>query len=129
MNVITIAGQLGRDSELKQAGQEQILRFSVADSQGKEKPTIWHNCTLWGRRATSLQQYLTKGQNVTVTGSITQREYTDKDGQKKTAQEVKVNDLTIHWSRDRQDAVQAKPQSKPQAPARDFSDFEGDCPF
>ena len=126
MNVITIAGQLGRDSELKQAGQEQILRFSVADSQGKEKPTIWHNCTLWGRRATSLQQYLTKGQNVTVTGSITQREYTDKDGQKKTAQEVKVNDLTIHWSRDRQEAP--KQEAKPQA-SSGFADMDDDIPF
>lgn len=127
MNILTIAGQLGRDSELKQAGQEQILRFSVADSQGKEKPTIWHNCTLWGRRATSLQQYLTKGQNVTVTGSITQREYTDKDGQKKTAQEVKVNDLTIHWSRDRQEA----PQAKSQAPVNrgSFEDMDSDVPF
>ena len=87
MNVITVAGQLGRDSELKQVGENVVLNFSVADSQGREKPTIWWNCGLWGKRGESLKQYLLKGQNVTVSGSLTEREYTDKDGVKRKAQE------------------------------------------
>jgi len=83
MNNITVAGQLGKDSELKTVGQDQVLSFSVADSQGREKPTIWWRCQLWGKRATSLQQYLVKGTAVTISGSVSQRTYTDKDGQDK----------------------------------------------
>ena len=95
MNSITVAGQLGKDSELKQVGQDQVLSFSVADNQGREKPTIWWNCQLWGKRATSLQQYLTKGQAVTVTGSVSQRTYTDKNGVEKISQDVRVNDVAL----------------------------------
>ena len=45
MNSITIAGALGKDSELRSIPSgEQVLSFSVADSQGRDKPTIWWNC-------------------------------------------------------------------------------------
>jgi single-strand DNA-binding protein len=116
MNNITIAGQLGKDSELKQVGQEQVLQFSVCDSQGKEKAAIWWNCQLWGRRATSLQPYLVKGASVTITGQVTQREYTDKTGQKKIAQDVRVNDVALQGGRRQEEAPKAK-----QAPQFDDS--------
>jgi hypothetical protein len=63
MNNITVAGPLGKDAELRNLSDgTSVLSFSVADSQGREKPTIWWNCSLFGKRAESLQQYLTKGQ-------------------------------------------------------------------
>jgi single-strand DNA-binding protein len=84
MNSITVAGTLGRDCELKQLNNgDTIANFSIADSMGKDKGTIWWNCTLYGKRAESLSQYLTKGQAVTVTGSVTEREWTDKEGAKR----------------------------------------------
>ena len=54
MNNITIAGQLGRDAEVRylQDGTA-IASFSVADSQGREKTTIWWRCGLFGKRAES----------------------------------------------------------------------------
>lgn len=125
MNNITVAGQLGKDSELKQVGQEQVLSFSVADSQGRDKPSIWWNCQLWGRRATSLQQYLVKGASVTITGQVTQREYTDKTGQKKIAQDVRVNDVALQGGRKQEEAPRQAP--KPQA-SSGFDDAS-DIPF
>ena len=75
MNNITIAGSLGRDAELKHLSSgDSICNFSIADSQGRDKPTIWWNCSLFGKRADSLAQYLTKGQAVTVSGSVTERD-------------------------------------------------------
>ena len=126
MNNITVAGQLGKDSELKQVGQEQVLSFSVADSQGRDKPSIWWNCQLWGRRATSLQQYLVKGASVTITGQVTQREYTDKTGQKKVAQDVRINDVALQGSRRQEEAPsQAPRQTAPsRAPAKGFDDMD-----
>lgn len=132
MNNITIAGQLGKDSELKQVGQEQVLSFSVADSQGREKPTIWWNCQLWGKRATSLQQYLTKGQAVTVSGSVSQRTYTDKNGQEKVSQDVRVNDVALQGGK-REEAPRAPQPATRQAPKAQnsgFDDFpDSDVPF
>ena len=132
MNNLTIAGVLGKDPELKQVGQDQVLSFTVADSQGKEKPTLWWNCQMWGKRATTLQQYMAKGQKVTVSGNIQMREYTDKNGDKKTAMDVRVNDVALQGGGEQQ-ARQAAPAQR-QAPARQapapsgFDDMP-DCPF
>lgn len=130
MNNIVIAGQLGKDSELKQVGQDNVLTFSVADSQGREKPAIWWNCQLWGKRAATLQQYLTKGQAVTVSGYVTQRAYTDKNGVEKVSQEVKVNDVALQGKREQAPAPRAAaPAHRPAAPqGSGFDDFE-DPPF
>jgi single-strand DNA-binding protein len=131
MNNITVAGQLGKDSELKQVGQDQVLSFSVADSQGREKPTIWWNCQLWGKRATSLQQYLTKGQAVTVTGSVSQRTYTDKNGQEKVSQDVRVNDVALQGGKRDETPRQAAPQRQQAQQPQDsgFDDLPDDLPF
>lgn len=121
MNNITIAGQLGRDAEVRYLPNgDAVANFSVADSQGKEKPTIWWNCQLFGKRAESLSQYLTKGQSVTVSGNITQRTY-QKDGVDKTAMEIRVSDVALQGGRkdDSQPAPRQAPRPAPsrQAPA------------
>jgi single-strand DNA-binding protein len=132
MNSLTIAGVFGKDPELKQVGQDQVLSFTVADSQGKEKPTLWWNCQMWGKRATTLQQYMAKGQKVTVSGSIQMREYTDKDGNKKTAMDVRVNDVALQGGGEQQapKAAPAKQAPARQAPASSgFEDMDDSIPF
>ena len=109
MNNITIAGSLGRDAELKSLNSgDNICNFSIADSQGRDKPTIWWNCSLFGKRAESLSQYLTKGQAVTVTGTVTEREWTDKDGAKRKSMDVRVGDIALQGGR--QQAAEPKPE-------------------
>jgi single-strand DNA-binding protein len=129
MNSISIAGVLGKDPELKKVGQDQVLSFTVADSQGKEKPTLWWNCQMWGKRATTLQQYMAKGQKVTVSGNVQMREYTDKNGDKKTAMDVRVNDVALQGGGEQ--APKAAPARQPQrqAPAPSgFDDMDDDLP-
>jgi len=100
MNNVTIAGTLGKDAEMKQLNSgDSVCSFSVADSQGRDKPTIWWNCSLFGKRADSLSQYLVKGQAVTVTGTITEREWSDKDGNKRKSMDVRVNDIALQGGR------------------------------
>ena len=120
MNVITVAGSLGRDAELKylQNG-DAVLNFSVADSAGRDKPTIWWNCQLFGKRAESLSQYLKKGQAVAVSGSVSEREWTDKDGNTKKAMNVRVNEVALMGRREEE-----KPKPKH---ADNFDD--SDVPF
>lgn len=96
MNSISISGNLGKDSEMRylQNG-DPVCTFSVADSMGKDKATIWWNCSLFGKRAEALSQYLTKGQQVTVIGNVTEREWTDKDGGKRKSMDVRVSDVAL----------------------------------
>jgi single-strand DNA-binding protein len=100
MNVITIAGQLGRAAEVKHLNSgDAICNFSIADSMGKDKGTIWWNCSLFGKRAESLAPYLVKGQAVTVSGTVSEREWTDKDGAKRKSMDVRVNDVALQGGR------------------------------
>jgi len=130
MNSITIAGQLGRDAELRfMPNGDPVANFSIADSQGKEKPTIWWNCQLFGKRAETLSQYLLKGQAVTVTGNVTQRTYTDKNGAEKVSTDIRVGDVALQGGKKESEPRQEKAAPKKQAPKSGFDDMEDDCPF
>lgn len=132
MNNITIAGQLGRDAEARyMPNGDPVLSFSVADSQGKDKPTIWWNCQLFGKRAESLAPYLTKGQSVTVSGNITEREYTAKDGTQRKSMEIRVADVALQGGkRDAAPAPQRQAQSAaPSHQGSGFDDLDSDLPF
>ena len=130
MNNLTIAGQLGKDAEIKyMPNGDAVASFSVADSQGKDKPTIWWSCSLFGKRAESLSQYLLKGSAVTVSGSVTEREWTDKEGGKRKSMDVRVQDIALQGGK-RDAAPQQAPQRQAQKPAPSgFDDMDGDIPF
>lgn len=131
MNQITVAGTLGRDAEVRYLNNgDAVCNFSVADSQGREKPTIWWSCTLYGKRAESLSQYLSKGQQVTVVGHITEREFTDKNGNHRKAMDVRVNEIALQGSRQQQEAPAERPQpAKAQESQQSIDDMDDDIPF
>jgi len=127
MNLIVVAGAIGKDAELKFLSDgTPIANFSVADNQGKEKPTIWWRMQLFGKRAESLAQYLTRGQSVTVTGTVTQREYTDRDGQKKTSQEIRVQDVALQGGQRQEAAPKREPSQREQNLARQHAVSRGE---
>lgn len=113
MNSITIAGVIGQDAETKFLPDgTAVCNFSVADSQGQDKPTIWHRAQLFGKRAEGkLPSHLKKGTHVTVSGQLIQREYTDRDGVKKIAQEIRVQDVALQGGQ-RQEAAE-RPAKEP----------------
>ena len=137
MNNVTIAGQLGKDAEVRfLSSGDAVTNFSVADSQGKDRPTIWWSCALFGKRAESLAPYLLKGQSVTVTGTVTEREYVDKDGNKRKSMDVRVNDVALQGGKREDSGAQntnrAPQAAKPRAAAPQdsgFSDMDDDIPF
>jgi single-strand DNA-binding protein len=123
MNSLTIAGTVG-NAELKylQSG-DPVLAFSVADGQGKDKPTIWWNCSLYGKRAESLANFVQKGGKVTVVGTVSEDQYTDKNGNDKKAIKVRVSDIALQGGKEQAEEKPAR-QAKPQA---DLT--EEDLPF
>lgn len=131
MNNITVAGNIGKDAELRHLPNgDPVVNFSVADSQGRDKGTIWWRCQLFGKRAESLHQYLTKGQQVTVSGSVSERKYTDNSGVEKTSMEIRVNDVALQGGRRDEAAPAPAPRPAPAPPAgRGFDDMDDDIPF
>lgn len=129
MNSITVAGTLGRDAEVRYLNSgDAICSFSVADSAGRDKPTIWWNCSLFGKRAEALSQYLTKGQSVTVVGSITEREFTDKNGNHRKSMDVRVNEIALQGGR-REPQEERRNNENEQQRQQSFEDDGSDVPF
>ena len=104
VNKVILVGNLGRDPELKYTPQgTAVAKFSVAtadrfkDKEGNwQDRTEWHNITAWGRTAEIANEYLKKGRQVYIEGSLRTHSWDDKQtGQKKYMTEVVVNDLVL----------------------------------
>jgi single-strand DNA-binding protein len=126
-NKISFAGRLAADAEVKfTPGGDPLCSFRVASDvgYGEKKSTNWFACQLWGKRAESLAPHLTKGQQVTVWGTLQLREWTNKDGAKQLSPDVRVDDVALQGGKQSGEAAPAK-QDKPAqrpAPMDDFSD-------
>ena len=86
---------------------------------------------MFGKRAESLAPHLVKGQAVTVVGSISEREWTDKEGNKRKSMNVRVQDVALQGGR-REEAQSAPRQAPKPAPrqAGGFADMDdSDIPF
>lgn len=96
-NCISFVGRVGRDAELKDVGGNKVLSFSLANDVGfgDKKKTNWLNCNLWGKQGESVARFVTKGKQIWVSGELSTREYTGKDGTNKTSLEVRVNQLDL----------------------------------
>ena len=92
MKSLTIAGRLTKDATTRDAGSDKVTGFSVAvdDRNGKEKTTLFFDCSMWGKRGETLAQYLTKGSSVTVSGDLGTREHNGK-----TYLTLRVGDVTL----------------------------------
>ena len=92
MKNITIAGGITRDAETRQAGQSDVTSLSVAvdHREGREKSTMYFDCSLWGKRGEALRSYLTKGTKVAVAGDLSTREHNGKTYLKVNVSEVSL---------------------------------------
>lgn len=97
----TVIGNIGRDAELSYTKSNQpLLKFSVASTEkkGQEEVTTWVNVSLWGKRAKSVAQYVTKGSKIAATGSFTLRPY-EKDGQTRFSLDLNASDIQLLGSK------------------------------
>lgn len=92
LNQITIQGRLTADPELRRAGDIPVASFTLAIDRdyGKDgnKDCDFIPCVAWRQTAEFVSKFFVKGQQAVVTGRLQQRNYTDKDGNKRTAYEV-----------------------------------------
>src|SRR5205814_10281054 len=96
VNKALLIGNLGKDPEVRfTASGRAVARFPVAtsevwnDAEGqRQERTEWHNIVVWGKQAETCGQYLAKGRQVYVEGSIRTRSYDDKNGNKRYVTEI-----------------------------------------
>jgi single-strand DNA-binding protein len=94
-NNISFVGRVGSDPELKEVGSSTVLEFRVANDTGfgDRKNTNWFRCAYWGKRAQALEPHLEKGKQIFITGELTLRKYTDREGVERWSPDVNVNQL------------------------------------
>jgi len=98
LNKVLLIGHLGRDPELRYTpGGAAVANFSLAtndvwmDKAGeKQERTEWHRVVVFGKQAEIAGQYLQKGKQVFVEGSLSTREWNDRDGNKRQTTEVRA---------------------------------------
>jgi single-strand DNA-binding protein len=124
MKVITIAGTIGRDAEVRSAGERRVTGWSVAvdDGWGDKKTTLWFDCNLWGPRGEKLAGFLTKGGKVTVSGSLSTREHNGK-----TYLTVDVSDVTLQGGKGGQGEERRADSSG--ADSRSTRELDDEIPF
>jgi single stranded DNA-binding protein (ssb) len=124
MNVVAIVGRLTRDSEIRYSQNGgAVARFSVAVNRRKRVGDRWEDeanffdCVYFGKSAEGVQQYLTKGRQVSITGELHQSRW-ESDGQTHTRVEIFVNNLSLIGGNNQSGGDGQSQYSRPSAPAR-----------
>jgi single-strand DNA-binding protein len=96
LNKVFLLGNLGKDPELRfTPGGKAVAKFPVATSESwvdgtgnRQERTEWHSVVVWGKQGENCGQYLAKGRQVFVEGSIRSHSYDDKNGVKRYVTEI-----------------------------------------
>ena len=156
VNKVIIVGNLGRDPETRYLPSgDAVSNINVAttdrykDKQSGEmrEATEWHSISFFGKLAEIAGQYLKKGSQVYVEGSLRTRKYTDKQGVEKYATDIRADTMQMLGSRQgmggeggggggysrpaapaQRPAAAPAPASRPAA-SSGFDDMDDDIPF
>jgi len=99
-NVVSLVGRITKEPELNQAGQSQVCKFTLAvnrnfKNQKGEYEADFINCTVFGNMAQTMEQYVSKGNLLAVTGRIQVRNYENNMGQRVYVTEIIVNNVSF----------------------------------
>ncbi|MFM7892414.1 MAG: single-stranded DNA-binding protein [Actinomycetota bacterium] len=142
-NTITLVGNLTRDPELRfTANGRAVASFGIAVGRRYQvngewqEQTSYFNVTAWGDLGENAAASLSKGARIVVTGRLEQREYTTREGDKRTAIDVIADELgpSLRWATAQVERTPrkeggAKKSGGSTSPAGEASPFEGEDPF
>jgi single-strand DNA-binding protein len=151
VNKVILIGNLGADPEIRYAPSGDAIcniRLATTDSWKdkatgeKKEATEWHRVVFFSRLAEIAGQYLKKGSQIYVEGSLRTRKWQDKDGQDRYTTEIRGDEMKMLGSRQgmgeappRESYSPNKPAAAPQNNARPaststgFGDMDDDIPF
>jgi len=135
---------LGKDVDLRYtAAGDAIANLTVATSEQwkdkatgeKKEATEWHRCSAFGKLAEICGQWLKKGSQVYIEGSLRTRKWTDKEGVDRYTTEIRMEQMVMLGGRpDSQrdqggDGGYSAPPEIKQQPKPSFDDLGDDIPF
>lgn len=133
MNVVCLLGRLTADPELKRTASDiAVTNFDVAvdrtyQKEGQERQADFIHIVAWRQTAEFITRYFRKGQRIALQGWLQSRSYTDRDGNKRTAYEVVVDNAFFAESKKADDAPPARPDiGFSTARQGDFEEIIGD---
>jgi single-strand DNA-binding protein len=151
VNKVIIVGNLGRDPETRYLPSgEAVTNISVATTETwkdktsgeKKEATEWHRISAFGKLAEIMGEYLKKGSQVYIEGSLKTRKYQDKEtGKDRYSTEIRADRMQMLGSRagageprggdagEPRGEAPAKPGTAAKKPAGKFDDMEDDIPF
>jgi single-strand DNA-binding protein len=104
INKVIIVGNLGADPETRYTGSgTAITSLRIATSEAwtdkasgeKQERTEWHRVKLFGKLAEIAGEYLKKGRQVYIEGSLRTDKYTDKDGIERYSTDIIGNEMQM----------------------------------
>ena len=119
MNLLTLAGNLGADPEVRftSSGQKvTTLRMAVHNRRGGKDETLWWRVTIWGEHLDKMISYLKKGSSVIVVGEMSKPEiFNDKEGRPQVS--LNMTASNVMFSPFGRGSDSAAPAAATQAPA------------
>ena len=104
LNKVMLIGNLGRDPEVRyMPSGDAMATVTLATTDNwkdkasgeKQERTEWHRVVFFGRQAEVVNQYLKKGSQIYVEGSLTTRKWTDKDGNERYTTEIRADKMQM----------------------------------
>lgn len=121
VNKVILIGNLGKDPELRYTPNGTAVgNFNIAtnevwtDKSGeKQTRTEWHRIVTWGKLAETCGEFLSKGKQVFVEGSIQTRSWDDKEGNKRTTTEIRAQRVVMLGKADERPAEETETSQEP----------------
>lgn len=125
MNLTILTGRITKDLEIKQAGQTQVLNFSLAvDNPFKKDDVSFFDIVAFGKTAELLNNYCNKGSKIAVEGNLKQDRFTDKEGKNRSVVRVIANRIDFLDTKG-QSNNQDKPQGQSKQSSNPFNNANG----
>jgi len=135
VNKVILVGNVGRDPELRYIPSgTAVAQFSLATTDNwtaktgeKQEKTEWHRIVVWGKLAEVVSQYLKKGRQVYVEGSLQTRQWDDRNGQKRSTTEIKA--LQVVFLGRAEGGAAGRGAPAPEAATQADEPSSGEAPF
>ena len=141
VNKAIIVGNIGKDPDVRySASGDAMCNITVATSENwkdkatgeKKELTEWHRISFFGKLAEIAGQYLKKGSQVYVEGSIRTRKWTDKEGQERYTTEIRGDEMKMLGGKQNSanvPAQKAPDSANSQKSKPKFDDLDDSIPF
>lgn len=132
LNVVVLTGYVASEVELKATPSGiSVCRLRLATKRrGTKDKTDFFDVICWRSTAEFVSRYFQKGKRIEVSGVLTTREWTDKEGKKRTVVEVQAEEVCF-GEKAGTEKGQAQQQQQPPEEAGNYEELapDDDLPF